>query len=68
MIYHNLWEVFWWNVLKRNIVDFVSKFPNHQQVKLEYHKLGGMTQKVDIPIWKWEVNNMDFIIGLPRNR
>ena len=29
-------------------------------------KLGGMTQENDIPTWKWEVINMDFIKGLPR--
>ncbi|WMV49722.1 hypothetical protein MTR67_043107 [Solanum verrucosum] len=27
-----------------------------------------MTQKINIPTWKWEVINMDFIIGLPRTR
>ena len=25
-----------------------------------------MNQKIDIPIWKWDVINMDFITGLPR--
>ena len=27
-----------------------------------------MTQEIDIPTWKWEVINMDFITGLPRTR
>ena len=27
-----------------------------------------MTQEIDIPTWKWEVINMDLIIGLPRTR
>ena len=27
-----------------------------------------MTQEIDIPTWKWDVINMDFIIGLPRTR
>ena len=27
-----------------------------------------MTQKIDISTWKWDVINMDFIIGLPRTR
>ena len=27
-----------------------------------------MTQEVDIPNWKWDVINMDFITGLPRTR
>ena len=46
--------------MKRDIADFVSKCPNCQQVK------GGMTQAIDIPTWKWDVINMDFITGLPR--
>ncbi|WMV54560.1 hypothetical protein MTR67_047945 [Solanum verrucosum] len=27
-----------------------------------------MTQEIDIPHWKWEEINMDFITGLPRTR
>ena len=26
----------------------------------------GMTQEIDIPTWKWDVINMDFITRLPR--
>ena len=52
--------------MKRDIADFVSKCPNCQQVKVKYHKPGGMTQEIDIPTWKWDVINMDFITGLPR--
>ena len=53
--------------MKWDIEDFVSKCPN-QQVKVEHHKPGGMTQEIDIPTWKWDVINMDLIIGLPRTR
>ena len=28
----------------------------------------GMTQDIDIPTWKWDVINMDFITRLPRTR
>ena len=52
--------------MKRDKADFVSKCPNCQQVKVEHHKPGGMTQEIDIPTWKWDVINMDFITGLPR--
>ena len=52
--------------MKRDIEDFVSKFPNCQQVKVEHQKPRGMTQEIDIPTWKWDVINMDFITGLPR--
>ena len=27
-----------------------------------------MTQEIDIPTWKWDVINMDFITGLPHTR
>ena len=54
--------------MKRDIQVFVSKCPNCQQVKVEHQKLGGMTQEIDIPTWKQDVINMDFIIGLPRTR
>ena len=50
MIYRDLREVYWWNVMKRDIADFVSKCPNCQQVKVEHKKLGGMTQEIDIPL------------------
>ena len=67
-MYHDLREIYLLNGMKRNIADFVSKFPNYQQVKVEHQKSGGMTQDIDIPIWKWDVINMDFIIVLPRTR
>ena len=67
-MYRNLRKVYWWNDMKRDIADFVSKCPNCQQVKVEHQKPGGMTQEIDIPTWKWDVINMDFITGLPRTR
>ena len=48
-MYRDLREVYWWNDMKRDIADFVSKCPNCQQVKVEHQKLGGMTQEIDIP-------------------
>ena len=51
--------------MKRDIEEFVSKCPNCQQVKVEHQKPGGMTQEIDIPTWKWDVINMDFITGIP---
>ena len=50
------------------IQNFVSKCPHCQQVKVEHQKPGGMTQDIDIPTWKWDVINMDFITWLPRTR
>ncbi|WMV18698.1 hypothetical protein MTR67_012083 [Solanum verrucosum] len=67
-IYHDQREVFLLNDMKRHIADFLAKYPNCQQVKVEHQKPGGMTQEINIPTWKWEVINMDFITGLPRTR
>ena len=64
----NLWEVQWWNDIKRDIADFVRKCPNCNQVKVENKKLRGMTQEIKITTWKWKVINMDFITGLSRTR
>ena len=33
-IYCDLWDVFWWNGMKRDIEDFVDKYPNCQRVKV----------------------------------
>ena len=62
-MYRVLREVYWWNEMKRDIAEFVSKCPNCQQVKAEHQKPVGMTLEIDIPTWKWDVINMDFIIG-----
>ena len=54
--------------MKRDIANFLGKCPNCQQVKVEHQKPEGMTQEIDIPTWKWDVINMDFITRLPRTR
>ena len=64
-MYRDLREVYWWNVLKKDIAGFVAKCPNCQQVKAEHLKLGGLFQDINIPTWKWEEVNMDFVVGLP---
>ncbi|KAH0720092.1 hypothetical protein KY284_005122 [Solanum tuberosum] len=67
-IYRDLREVFWRNGMKRDIANFVAKCPNCQQVKVEHQKPGGMPQEINIPTWKWEVINMNFITSLPHTR
>ncbi|KAF3662284.1 Zinc ion binding, putative isoform 1 [Capsicum annuum] len=36
-------------------------------VKVEYQRPSGALQKIDIPTWKWEEVNMDFLTGLPHS-
>ena len=54
--------------MKRNVDKFVSRYLNFQQVKVEHQGPGGLTQYIDIPTWKWEDVDMDFLVGLSRTR
>jgi len=67
-MYRDLREIYWWNGMKRDIAKFVARCSNCQQVKTEHQGPGGLTQDIDIPTWKWEEVNMDFVVGLPRTR
>ncbi|XP_070023213.1 uncharacterized protein [Nicotiana sylvestris] len=64
-MYHDLKEVYRWNNMKKDVADFVAKCPNCQQVKVEHQRPGRLAQRIEIPIWKWEMINMDFVVGLP---
>ncbi|XP_070022553.1 uncharacterized protein [Nicotiana sylvestris] len=65
-MYHDLKEVYWWNNMKRYVADFVAKCPNCQQVKAEHQRPGGMLKSIENPLWKFEMINMDFVVGLSR--
>ena len=62
-MYYILKEVYWWDILKRDIAEFVAKYPNCQQVKFEHLYPSGLTQTMEVPTWKWEEINMDFVVG-----
>ena len=51
--------------MKNNIAEFIAECPNCQRVKVEHQKPRGYTQCIDLPSWKWDMINMDFVIGLP---
>lgn len=67
-MYRELQEVFSWNNMKRNIAYFWAKCPNFPQVKVQQQKSGVMNQQINIPTWKWDVINMDYITCLPHTR
>ena len=54
--------------MKKDIADFVAKFPNCQSVQVEHVKPSGLTQIIEVPTWKWEAINMDFRIELLKTR
>ena len=51
-MYHNLREVYWWEGMKKEIEECVTKCPNCQQVKVEHQNLGVLLQEIKFPTWK----------------
>ena len=58
-MYHDLREVFWWEGLKGDIVEFVEKCLNCKQMKVKHQKTGGLLQEIQVT-WKWEDINVEF--------
>ena len=42
-MYHDLKQIYWWDGMKKDIADYVAKFPNYQQVKAEPPNPGSLT-------------------------
>ena len=61
-MYHYLKEIYWWEGIKKDISMFVEECSDCQQVKAEHLKPGGLTQSNEIPTWKWEAINMEFVV------
>ena len=67
-MYHNIRDLYWWDGLKKDVADYVSKCLTCQQVKVEHQKPSGKLQPLPILEWKWERVTIDFVVGLPRSR
>jgi hypothetical protein len=57
--------LFFWKGMKSNIVSYMERCLECQQVKTEHRHLAGLLKPHDIPESKWEVISMEFIVGLP---
>lgn len=67
-MYQDLRSVYWWDGMKRSVVDYVSHCLTCQQVKAEHQRPAGLLQQMEILEWKWERVIMDFVVGLPRSQ
>ena len=65
-MYKDLKEHFWWNKMKNDVAEFVSKCLTCQKVKVEHKRPAGKLQPIEVPEWKWEQITMDFVVGLPK--
>ncbi|XP_073061747.1 uncharacterized protein [Primulina eburnea] len=66
-MYKDLRSQFWWKRMKRDVIDFVRRCLNCQQIKAERRRLGGELRSLEVPTWKWEHISMDFVTHLPRS-
>jgi hypothetical protein len=67
-MYIDLKEKFWWNNIKRDIIEYIAKCDVCSQVKAEHQKPIGRLQPLKLPEWKWDQIGMDFITRLPRTK
>jgi hypothetical protein len=67
-MYKDLKIRFWWEKMREDIAEYVARCDTCQRVKAEHQRPAGLLQPLDIPTWKWDDINMDFIVGLPRTQ
>ncbi|XP_052490786.1 uncharacterized protein LOC128043032 [Gossypium raimondii] len=49
-MYRDLWELYWWPGLKREVTDFVARYLTCQQAKIEHQLPSSLLQPVKIPL------------------
>lgn len=59
-------NIYHWSNLKKDVIEFVARCLDCQQLKAECKHPSGLLQPILIPEWKWEVISMYFIIGFLR--
>ena len=64
-MYRDLKLYYWWQGVKRDVIEYVSKCLTCQQVKAEHQVPSGLLNPIPVPQWKWDNIAMDFVSGLP---
>lgn len=67
-MYQDVKRSFWWECIKRDVADYVSKCLTCQQVKEQHLRPGGLYQSLEVSMWKWEHIFMDFVDSFLRLR
>lgn len=52
--------------MKKDVAEYISKYLEWQQVKVEYMHIARLVQPIQIPEEKWEVVSMEFMMRLPK--
>jgi hypothetical protein len=67
-MYMDLKTRYWWNGMKRDVMEYIALCDTCQRVKAEHQRPAGLLQPLKIPESKWEEIGMDFIVGLSRTQ
>ncbi|GJR06369.1 putative reverse transcriptase domain-containing protein [Tanacetum coccineum] len=57
---------YWWPGMKKDIAMYVSRCLTWLKVKVEHQRPFCLLQQPEIPKWKWDGIEMDFVTKLPR--
>nr|GFC08763.1 putative reverse transcriptase domain-containing protein [Tanacetum cinerariifolium] len=66
-MYQDMKKLYWWSNKKADIATYVSKCLTCAKVKAEHQKPSGLLVQLEIPEWKWDNINMDFVTKLPKS-
>jgi hypothetical protein len=64
-LYQDLKKRFWWYGMKREITEYVPVCDSCQRIKAEHQRPAGLLQPLQIPQWKWDEIEMDFVAEPP---
>jgi transposase InsO family protein len=67
-MYQDIRQRYWWPDMKHDIAQYVAECDVCRRIKAEHQRPAGTLQPLDIPEWKWDKVEMDFITGFPRSQ
>ena len=67
-MYQDLKSIYWWTRMKREIARYVSHCDVCCRVKAVHQRPPGLLQPLQIPEWKWDKIEMDFVTGFPKSK
>ncbi|GKF77198.1 putative reverse transcriptase domain-containing protein [Tanacetum coccineum] len=66
-MYQDMKKLYWWPNMKADIATYVIKCLTCAKGKAEHQRPSGLLVQPEIPQWKWDNINMDFITKLPKS-
>ena len=65
-MFQSLKEPFGGNDMKKDVVEYDSKWLTCQKSKTEHKHPAEELQPIELPEWKWDRVISDFVVGLPK--